>query len=247
MCRTASASCSSSGSLNATEVAGKAGGGFQLKCTGSLNAKPFRADLHGGPLINLDPDHPYELTAHLTASDIKLDARTSFPKPFDMGQYTVKFEVSGNDLADVYYLTGLALPNTPPYRLSAGVEHRGTLFRMDNLKGKLGSSDIEGMVEVDTSRKRPKFTAKIHSNSLNIVDVAPTLGHPRPAEQRDASLRPAAVAARRAERIRQQSVPGRGSAGGSRARHGRRRDLPGPLGHRAEVADEGSAVSSASE
>ena len=166
------------GSLNAADVSGKESGGFELKCTGSLNAKPFRADLHGGPLINLDPDHPYELTAHLTASDIKLEARTSFPKPFDLARYSVKFEVSGNDLADVYYLTGLALPNTPPYRLSADVEHRGTLFRMDDLKGKLGSSDIEGMVEIETAHKRPKFTAKLRSDTLDMVDLAPTLGHP---------------------------------------------------------------------
>jgi AsmA family protein len=166
------------GSLNASDVSGDAAGGFDLKCTGSLNAKPFRADLHGGPLINLDPDHPYELTAHLTAADIKLDALTSFPKPFDLARYSVKFDVSGHDLADVYYLTGLALPNTPPYRLSADVEHRGTLFRMDDLKGKLGSSDIEGMVEIETGRKRPKFTAKLHSDALNMVDLAPTLGQP---------------------------------------------------------------------
>jgi uncharacterized protein involved in outer membrane biogenesis len=166
------------GTLNASDVAGQESGGFQLKCTGSLNDKPFRADLHGDPLINLDPDHPYEMTAHLTAADIKVDARTSFPKPFDMAKYSVKFEVSGNDLADVFYLTGLALPNTPPYRLSADVEHRGTLFRMDNLKGKLGSSDIEGMVEVETGHTRPKFIAKLRSDTLNIVDLAPTLGHP---------------------------------------------------------------------
>jgi AsmA family protein len=182
------------GTLNASEISGHESGGFELKCKGSLNAKPFRADLHGGPLINLDPEHPYQLTAHLTAADIKVDARTSFPKPFDMAQYNVKFEVSGNDLADVFYLTGLALPNTPPYRLSADVEHRGTLFRMDNLKGKLGSSDIEGAVEIETGRTRPKFIAKVRSDTLNIVDLAPTLGQPAaPANTLSAQTPPAAA------------------------------------------------------
>ena len=166
------------GTLNASDGSDREAGGFQLKCSGSLNDKPFRADLHGGPLIDLDPNHPYQLTAQLTAADIKVDARTSFPKPFDMAEYSVKFEVSGKDLADVFYLTGLALPNTPPYRLAADVEHRGTLFRMDNLKGKLGSSDLEGSVEIETGRTRPKFSAKLHSDTLNIVDLAPTLGQP---------------------------------------------------------------------
>ena len=182
------------GTLNASEVSGQESGGFELRCKGSLNAKPFRADLQGGPLINLDPEHPYQLTAHLTAADIKVDARTSFPKPFDMAQYNVKFEVSGKDLADVFYLTGLALPNTPPYRLSADVEHRGTLFRMDNLKGKLGSSDIEGAVEIETGRTRPKFIAKVRSDTLNIVDLAPTLGQPAaPANTLSAQTPPAAA------------------------------------------------------
>jgi uncharacterized protein involved in outer membrane biogenesis len=181
------------GTLNASDVSGQESGGFELKCTGSLNDKPFRADLHGGPLINLDPEHPYEMTAHLAAADIKVDARTSFPKPFDLAQYDVKFDVSGNDLADVFYLTGLALPNTPPYRLSADVEHRGTLFRLDDFRGKLGSSDIEGKVEIDTGRARPKFTAKLRSATLDIVDLAPTLGHPAaPANTLSAPTPPAA-------------------------------------------------------
>jgi uncharacterized protein involved in outer membrane biogenesis len=168
------------GTLEARDVSAKDNGhsGFTLRCTGSLNAKPFKARLEGGPLINLDPDHPYDLDAHLTASDIKVDAHASFPKPFDLGAYTVKFEVSGNDLADVYYLTGLALPNTPRYRLAATVKHTGTVFRMDNLEGRLGSSDIEGSVAIETSRTRPKFDAQLRSNKLDIVDLAPTLGHP---------------------------------------------------------------------
>jgi len=166
------------GSLNASDEAGKESAGFTLKCTGSLNEKLFRAQLHGGPLVNLDPDHPYDLEAHLTASDITLDAHASFPKPFDMGAHQVKFSVSGSDLADVYYLTGLALPNTPPYQLSADVKHTGTVFRLENFKGKLGSSDIEGELEVQAATKRPKLTAKLSSNSLNMVDLAPTLGQP---------------------------------------------------------------------
>jgi uncharacterized protein involved in outer membrane biogenesis len=181
------------GSLNASDEARRASGGFTLKGSGSLNDKPFHAQLHGGPLVNLDPDHPYDMEAHLTASDITLDARVSFPKPFDMAAYRVKFSVSGSDLADVYYLTGLALPNTPPYQLSADVQHTGTVFRLENFKGKLGSSDIEGQLEVEAASNKPKLTAKLHSDRLNMDDLAPTLGHP--ARSPATSLNTAAAAA----------------------------------------------------
>jgi AsmA family protein len=166
------------GTLNARDVRGKEKAGFSLRCTGSLNGKPFEARLDGGPLINLDPDRPYDLEAHLTASDITLEARTSFPKPFDLTVYTVKFEVSGKDLADVYYLTGLALPNTPPYRLAADVQHTGTVFRMDDLRGRLGSSDLQGSLRIETGSARPKVLAKLRSDKLDIADLAPALGRP---------------------------------------------------------------------
>jgi hypothetical protein len=166
------------GSLNAADEAGNQNAGFTLKCSGMLNAKPFHAQIHGGPLVNLDPDHPYDLAAHLTASDITVDAHASFPKPFDLAAYRVKISVSGSDLADIYYLTGLALPNTPPYQLAADVRHTGAEFRLEDFKGRLGSSDLEGDLQVQTSGKRAKLSAKLHSDSLNMVDLAPTLGHP---------------------------------------------------------------------
>jgi len=156
------------------------GSAFALECKGSLNAKPFQARLRGGPLIDLDPDHPYHLQADLKAADITLDARITFPKPFDLGAVRAGFDLSGGDLADVYYLTGLALPNTPPYHLSGDVRAEGTVFRINDLKGRLGSSDIEGEMRVDVAAARPKLTAQLRSETLDLADVAPSLGHPAP-------------------------------------------------------------------
>ena len=76
-------------------------------------------DANGGPLFNLEPSKPYEFEAKITASDINLEAQVNVLKPFDLSDLDVKFALSGHDLADVYYLTGLALPNTPGYHLAA--------------------------------------------------------------------------------------------------------------------------------
>jgi uncharacterized protein involved in outer membrane biogenesis len=151
---------------------------FKIQAKGSLNEKPFALDAVGGPLINLEPDRPYTFTSHVTASDINLEAQVTVAKPFDLSLLDVKFVVSGKDLADVYYLTGLALPNTPHYRLSASMHVSGTTITGDDLNGKLGSSDLSGKIIVQTGAARPKLIAKLSSNNLNIVDLAPTLGHP---------------------------------------------------------------------
>ncbi len=153
---------------------------FKLRSKGTLNEKPFRLDADGGPLLDLEPDKPYSFTAHLTASDIDLDTQVTVPKPFDLSLLDAKFTIAGSDLADVFYLTGLALPNTPKYRLSASLHVDGTRFTADDLKGHLGSSDLAGKLEVQTGGVRPKLTAKISSRTLNIVDLAPTLGESAP-------------------------------------------------------------------
>ncbi len=170
-----------SGTLIAAEQAGKEdASAFKVRCTGTLNAKPFGLEANGGPLLNLEPDHPYTFSAHLSASDINLETHVTVPKPFDLGMLDVKFVVTGNDLADVFYLTGLALPNTPRYRLAATVHVDGTKFSIDDLQGRVGSSDLAGQVQVQTAGARPKLTAKLTSVTLNIADLAPTLGQPAP-------------------------------------------------------------------
>jgi AsmA family protein len=170
-----------SGSLVAAEKAGKEDpSAFKVRCSGTLNAKPFRLEANGGPLLDLEPHKPYSLSAQLTASDINLETHVTVPKPFDLSLLDIQFVITGDDLADVFYLTGLALPNTPKYRIAATVHVAGTIYQVDDLKGRLGSSDIAGQAQVETVGVRPKLTAKLSSNTLNIADLAPTLGQPAP-------------------------------------------------------------------
>ncbi|MEA3105545.1 MAG: AsmA family protein [Gammaproteobacteria bacterium] len=172
-----------SGTLVAAEQAGKDDpSALKIRCTGTLNGKPFTLNANGGPLLDLDPGKPYSFKAELTASDIHLDSHVTVRKPFDLGALDVDFVVTGNDLADVFYLTGLALPNTPGYRLTATVHVDGTKFRVDGLKGRLGTSDIAGRGDIETAGARPKLTAKLSSVSLNMADLEPTLGAPAPRE-----------------------------------------------------------------
>jgi len=167
------------GSLVADDGSGaNSASAFKIQAKGSLNEKPFSLDAVGGPLLNLEPRKPYSFSAHVTASDINLEAQTTVLKPFDLGLLDVKFVITGKDMADVYYLTGLALPNTPRYRIAATMHVNGTTITGDDFSGRVGSSDLSGKIMVQTGGARPKLTAKLTSNALNIVDLAPTLGHP---------------------------------------------------------------------
>jgi AsmA family protein len=166
------------GSLVAAEQVGNPNdSAFQLRSTGSLNGKPFRLEADGGPLFVLEPNKPYSFAARITASDINLNARVTVLKPFDLGLVDVKFAVSGDDLADVFYLTGLALPNSPKYRITGTMHVDKTRYTIDDLRGRLGASDVSGHVQIQAAGVRPKLTGKLSSATLNAADLASSLGH----------------------------------------------------------------------
>ena len=102
----------------ASRVAADTGTGFQLLGKGELNRKPFTLRVTGGPLVWAETHKPYPFDVQMIASDIHASARGMVPRPFDLTQLKVTLSLSGHDLADGYYLTGVALPNTPPYSIS---------------------------------------------------------------------------------------------------------------------------------
>jgi uncharacterized protein involved in outer membrane biogenesis len=165
------------GTVSADERQGGQGG-FRLQGSGSLNGKPFKVNFTGSPLINIVPDQAYAFESSIVAGDLELRAHVSIPRPFDLRELQARFTVTGADLANVYYLTGLALPNTPPYRVEANLHRVGTEYHIEQLHGTLGHSDIVGNLDLDTARQRPRLTGTLTSQSLNFADLAAPLGHP---------------------------------------------------------------------
>ncbi len=159
-----------------------------LRGSGMLNDKPFDLHLDGGPLINADASKPYAFDTAITAADIRLTAHTVIQHPFDLAAVSSKLHITGQDLADVYYLTGLALPNTPPYDVAGTAVRDGMEFRIDDFHGRLGSSDINGKLAIDTGHERPKLTATLNSQVLNFADLAAPLGTQATPEKKTATL-----------------------------------------------------------
>jgi AsmA family protein len=149
---------------------------FRLLGKGELNARPFELEVYGGPLIAIDPDEPYPFRLELKAADTAIGADGRVLEPFDLGKLDLRAHAAGNDMADLYYLTGIAIPNTPPYEVAATVERDGAHTRVSDIEGTLGRSDIRGEVEVDASGERPKVTGDVASNLLVFADLGALLG-----------------------------------------------------------------------
>lgn len=180
------------GTVSSSEVVGaQTVQGFKLRGDGTLNREPFKLDLTGGPLLNVDPKRPYPFDADVRAGATHVVAKGAIPKPFDLARFDTSLMVSGADLAHLYYLTGLTLPNTPPYRVNGRLSRRGQTYEYKNLTGSVGDSDLRGQVLVRTGQ-RLFLQADLSSRLLDFDDLAAVLGGP-PARGRGETASPEQV------------------------------------------------------
>lgn len=162
--------------IEATERSGRAGRGFVLDGKGSMNGAPFVLDVTGGPLLNVRPNRPYPFDADVRAGATRITAKGAIPKPFDLGRFTADVTARGPDLADLYELTGVALPNTPPYRLAGKLARDDEMWKVTGLGGRVGDSDMSGVLSVDTGGERPFLRGDLKSKLLDLDDLAAIFG-----------------------------------------------------------------------
>ncbi len=164
------------GTVNAQERAGERGGRFVLEGKGSLNRSVFVAQVTGGPLLNISPRRPYPFDADIQAGSTRITAAGNVTKPFDLGRFETQLTVSGADLNRLHDLTGLTLPNTPPYRVSGHLVRKGDRYDFEKLSGRIGDSDIRGDLFVLTGRERPYLEADLRSRRLDFDDLGSLVG-----------------------------------------------------------------------
>ena len=152
---------------------------FEMVGKGALNAQPFDLRVTGGPLLNIDRNKPYPFDADVHAGETYVTAQGAVPKPFDLSQFYVNVTSRGPDLADLYGLTGVPLPNTPPYALHGRLSRDGHLWKIDGVGGRVGSSDLAGSLSVLSAKPRPMLTANLSSKTLVFQDMGPVFGGTR--------------------------------------------------------------------
>jgi uncharacterized protein involved in outer membrane biogenesis len=152
------------------------GAGFHLDGRGTMNGTPLTLEVRGGPFINIRRDRPYGFKAELSGVGSTLTADGSITRPFDLGRFKATLSLEGRDMADLYLLTGITTPNTPPYRLSGQLTRDDALFSFTGFTGRVGSSDLSGDVRVDRVGERRRVRADLRSQLLDIDDLAAVLG-----------------------------------------------------------------------
>ncbi|HVY84168.1 MAG TPA: AsmA family protein [Caulobacterales bacterium] len=159
-------------------LARRQNGLFQLTGGGVINGQPFRLEAQGAALLNVRRDRPYNFSADVRAGATHLVAHGAVLHPFDLAQFSADVDARGDDIADLYYLLGLALPNTPPYHLTGRVARSGDRYDMTQISGRVGDSDMAGRFSVTRRNNRPYLDANLRSRRLDWDDLMTVFGSP---------------------------------------------------------------------
>lgn len=162
------------GANDAAAPIGARGGG---RWKGNRFSLQGRAD---SPLELRDRERPYRLDVRAIAGATRAHARGSLVDPLRLRDFDLRLALSGQDLADLYPLIGVATPPTPPYaldgRLTRDIAGARTTWHYDGFTGKVGDSDLSGRASVETGGARPYLRADLHSRRLDFDDLAGFVG-----------------------------------------------------------------------
>lgn len=204
------------GAVSSQETRDGGNAAFTLMGDGTLNNNKFMADVKGGPLVNVDASRPYHFTADVRAGETHAVVSGAITRPFYLDRFTADINVTGPTLSQLYFLTGLVLPNTPRYRIKVAVVRDGPMYRLNDINGMLGSTDIAGNLSVDVSDEIPVLAGKVASRVLQFEDLGAVIGAGKNAPVQSRYLLPETPI--HTERLRQTNAEVDYSAGAIRSR-----------------------------
>ena len=163
---------------------------FALKVSGEYHGQKLNGTGKIGGLLALqDASRPFPLQAQVSIADTKVALAGTLTDPLNLGALDLRLKLAGSSLSNLYPLTGVTLPDSPPYSTDGHLiaklhELGGAVFTYENFNGKIGSSDIHGDLKYAASQPRPKLSGKLVSNQLLMADLAPLIGADSNAEQK---------------------------------------------------------------
>lgn len=118
-----------------------------------------------------------QLKLHAEGVRTRLDVSGTLPGATEIEGADLHMDVRGQNLADIFMLAGIAVPDTRTYRLRSALTKQGDEWRFTGLKGRFGDSDIAGKMTVKMTRPRMLLTAQLATDTLDIVDAGPFIGY----------------------------------------------------------------------
>ncbi len=169
-------------SLHAATVQGKAAGDAQrlhFSGSGVLRGEELKFDVMGGSVRELrGASAAYPLSVSVLSAQTSISMQGTVVDPIVMKGLDLTMTIKGSNAADLFPLTGIALPPTPPYNITGKLDYGAGMWRFRKFAGRLGDSDLAGDLSWNVRGERPVLDAVFTSRKLDLDDLAGLIGAP---------------------------------------------------------------------
>lgn len=155
---------------------------FGLKVKGRYKGEPISGSGKiGGMLALRSDDTPFPVQADVRSGATRVAFNGTIIHPLTLGGADLRLRFSGDSLGDLYDLTGVLLPDTPPFETDGHLtarldENKGNVFRYRDFNGRIGDSDIHGSLKYSQTKPRPMLQGELLSRQLRLADLGPLIG-----------------------------------------------------------------------
>ena len=118
-----------------------------------------------------------ELELHIRGASTVADVTGTLPGATEIEGADLNVDVRGKNLADLFSVMGVAVPDTRSYRMKSALTKRGREWRFTKVRGRFGESDLAGNFTIINREPRLMINASLTTNILDIVDAGPFIGY----------------------------------------------------------------------
>ncbi|MCX8958733.1 AsmA family protein [Erwinia psidii] len=155
---------------------------FGWEAWGTYNNEKLSGEGKIGGMLSLrSQTNPFPVQADIRNGTTRVQVAGSLQDPLNLGGLNIRLRFAGDTLANLYGLTGIVLPDTPPYETDGHLiarfrQQAGTEFRYENFNGHIGDSDIHGTMTWRQTTPRAKLEGTLESRQLRMADLGPLIG-----------------------------------------------------------------------
>ncbi len=142
-----------------------------LSGDGKVAGSEFSLQGKADTVLNLqNGEQPYAVEIEASAGEATARIAGSLEEPMRFEGLAADLHLDARNAYDVYQLTGVTIPLTPPYSLDGKLFRDGDVWRLEPFTAQVGRSDLRGTLTFDTGGERPKLTGDLTSKRIVAAD-----------------------------------------------------------------------------
>lgn len=154
---------------------------FEWTAKGSLRGTALEGSGRSGGILAFgDAGNPFPLQARFRSGKTRIAFIGTLTNPAALDALDLRLWLSGGSMSDLFALTGVALPRTPPFategRLQVDFKKGASVFNYGDFTGRVGGSDLSGSLTYTEGDPRGMLSGSVRSKLLQSVDLAELVG-----------------------------------------------------------------------